>query len=156
MDRNYQYFLDKEGHIWHDGTEITDPRFALTIHRSLQKTSDGKFLAICQGENCFVQVEDVPYIVQDVAFHKDAGGRLRQVDLLFSGGYMEILDPTTLQVSPTNVLYCSVRRGEFQGRFTRKSYFKLTPFVGEDPVANSYYLEMNGKRHPIAQQAPIL
>jgi hypothetical protein len=155
VDRNYHYFLDKEGQLWHEGTEITDPRFALTINRSLQKTPEGKFLAKCQGENCFVEVEDVPYVVQDVAFHKD-GGRLRQIDLLFSGGYMEILDPSTLHVSSSDVLYCRVRRGEFSGRFTRKSYFKLTPFVGEDPQSHHYYLEMNGKRYPIQQQARSL
>jgi hypothetical protein len=153
VERNYNYFLDKEGHIWHEGTEITDPRFAATIHRNLQKTPDGRFLAKCQGENCYFEVEDVPYVVQDVAFHKDAAGLLNQVDLLFSGGFMEILDPTTLRVSAENVLYCQVRRGEFPARFTRNSYFKLTPFLGEDPQQHNYFLEMKRKRYPIAQQA---
>jgi uncharacterized protein len=148
VERNYQYFLDKEGLIWHEGTEVTDPRFALTIHRLLQKTPDGKFLAKCQGENCYFDVEDVPYVVQDVAFHKDSG-KLRQVDLLFSGGYMEILDPSTLRVSSTNVLYCTVRNGAFAARFTRKAYFKLAPFIGEDPVEHSYYLQVNENRYPI-------
>ena len=152
MERNYYYFLDKEGHIWHEGTEITDPRFALSVLRSMQRTPEGKYLAKCQGENCFFEVEDVPYVVQDVAFHKDAG-KLRQVDLLFSGGYMEILDPTTLQVSPTDVLYCRVRAGTFPARFTRKAFFKLSPFVGEDSTQRMYYLDMKEKRYPIAQQA---
>jgi hypothetical protein len=152
VERNYHYFLDKEGHIWHEGTEVTDPRFALTILRSLQKTPDGKFVAKCQGENCFFEVEDVPYVVQDVAFHKD-GGKLRQVDLLFAGGYMEILDPSTLQVSSSNVLYCRVRNGNFSARFMRKAYFKLAPFIGEDPAERSYYLDMKEMRYPIAQQA---
>ena len=151
MERNYFYFLDQEGQIWHEGTEITDPRFALTILRSLQKTDDGKYLARCQGENCFIEVEDVPYVVQDVAFHKD-GGKLRQVDLLFPGGYMEILDPSTLQVSANHVLYCQVRRNQFDARFTRKAYFKLAAFIGEDPKAHTYFLEMKEKRYPIQQQ----
>jgi hypothetical protein len=152
VERSYHYFLDKEGRIWHEGTEITDPRFALAIHRSLQKTPDGKFLAVCQGENCFFEVEDVPYVIQDVAFHKDVG-QLRQVDILFSGGYMEILDPSTLQVSSSNILYCRVRKGEFPARFTRNSYFKLAPYVNEDTAEHVYYLDMKGKRYPIAQQA---
>ena len=155
MDRNYLYFLDKEGHIWHEGTEVTDPHFALTIHRALQKTPEGKFLAKCQGENCFFEVEDVPYIIQDVAFHKDRTGQLHQVDLLFSGGYMEILDPSTLQVSPDNVLYCRVRKGDFPARFTRNSYFKLAPFLGEDPDQHQYYLEMKQQRFPITQATSV-
>jgi hypothetical protein len=155
VERNYHYFLDKEGHFWHEGTEVTDPRFALTIHRSLKRTQDGKLVAKCQGENCFIEAEDVPYVVQDVAFHKDAG-RLRQVDLLFSGGYMEILDPSTLRVSHDNVLYCLVRSGEFAARFTRKSFFKLAPFIGEDSENHRYYLEMKEKRFSITQDGTKL
>jgi hypothetical protein len=153
VERDYFYFLDKEGHLWHEGTEIIDPRFLFTIFRSLQKTPDGKFLAKCQSENCFIDTEDAPYIVQDIAFHKDSKGNLQQADLLFSGGFMEILDPKTLFVSNSNVLYCQVRKGEFLARFTRKAYFQLTPFLHEER-RDHYYLAMKGEHFPITEQAP--
>lgn len=150
MDRNYYYYLDKEGTIWHDGTEITDPRFALIVHRGMTRTDNG-FLVRCQGENCYFQVEDVPYIVQDLALHKDEKGRLRQIDLIFPGGYTETLDPSTLTTSTENVLYCKVRNGLFDARFSRKSYFHLAPFIEENSDLQSYTLPVGGKYYPVRQ-----
>lgn len=150
MDRNYYYFVDKEGRIWHDGTEITDPRFAFLINRGIQRSGED-LRVVCQGETCHLQFEDVPYVVQDVAFHKDEHGALRQIDLIFAGGYTEILNPSTLTVSEDHVLYCDVREGQFPARFTRKAYFKIVPFIGEDP--QGYYLQINRSRCMIRQPA---
>jgi hypothetical protein len=152
VDRNYYYFLDKEGVIWHEGSEIADPRFALIVHRGLTKTETG-YLVRIQGENWHFQVEDVPYVVQDVALHKDENGHLRQVDLIFPGGYTEILDPSTLRVSPENVLYSKVRNGLFDARFSRKSFFHLSSFFEEDAVRHSYTLPVGGKAYAIKQSA---
>src|SRR5438045_6124428 len=154
MDRIYHYYMDKEGRIWHEGTEMNDPRFALLIQKNLQSTPEG-LLAKCQGEKCFFQVEDVPYVVQDVALVKDEEGSLEQVDLIFPGGYMERLNPSTLFVSKENVLYCSVREGAFNARFSRNSYFRLIPFLVEDPEQHTYHLKMGGKRFAIGQPAAL-
>jgi hypothetical protein len=153
VERNYSYFLDKEGHLWHEGTEVKDPRFAYIVHRLLERTEDGRFLVRCQGENCWFEVEDVPYIVQDVAFHKTDGGRLRQVDLIFPGGYTEVLDPATLNVPENDVLYCKVRNGRFSARFNRKCFFQLAPFIEEDSERRQFLLEVNKKRYPILMTA---
>src|SRR5205085_2624042 len=110
MERAYHYYMDKDGRIWHEGTEITDPRFALAILKNLQTIPDG-MVAKCQGEKCFLQAEDVPYVVQDLALYKGERGDLEQIDLIFTGGYTERLNPESLFVSRENVLYCSVRDG---------------------------------------------
>jgi hypothetical protein len=151
VDRNYYYFLDKEGHIWHEGSEITDPRFALLVHRVMQKTPDG-LLVKCQGENCFFEVEDVPYVIQSLALHKDHEGRLLKIDLIFPGGYVETLDPRTLYVSREDVLYCTVREGEFPARFSRKAYFQFIPFIQEGPISHSYFVDLANSQYPIFQE----
>ena len=153
MDRNYYYYLDKEGRIWHEGTEVTDPRFALLVHRTLQNSPQG-LLVRCQGENCFLEVEDVPYVVQNLAFHKNPEGTLQQIDMIFPGGYTESLLPETLWVSEQNVLYCKVRNGTFPARFSRKSLFQLSPYLVEDIANHNYCLELHGKRFTIGQQVP--
>jgi len=150
MERNYYYYLDKEGRIWHEGTEITDPRFALLVHKGMQKTSGG-LLVRCQGENCFFEVEDVPYVVQDLAFRRDDSGELTRIDLIFSGGYTEVLDPATLSVSKENILYCRVRREAFPARFSRKSYFKLIPLIEEDLEKSGFFLQIQGASFAIEQ-----
>lgn len=154
MERVYRYFLDKEGRIWHDGTEVTDPRFAMVVHRNMQNTPDG-FLSICQGERCEFEVEDVPYVVQQIAFHKDERQQVRRIDLIFGGGYSEKLDPSTLHVAGENVLYCRVRNGVFRARFSRKAYFQLIPLIQEDAKTQNYFLELNAARFPIHQNAPL-
>jgi len=151
MERNYYYFLDKEGHIWHEGTEVDDVRFAFLVNRTLQPAADGMYLVRCQNENCFFRVEDVPYVVQDLAFHKNEKGELHQIDLIFPGGYVEILDPATLRVGANNVLYCNVRKGSFDARFSRKAYFQLIPYLQEDSESHRYYIELNGLRRLIRQ-----
>jgi len=150
MDRNYSYFLDKEGRIWHEGTEVTDPRFAMLVHKTMQHTNNG-LLVRCAGENCFLRVEDVPYVVQDVALYKDSDGLLKRVDLIFPGGYTEQLDPTTLCVSDSNVLYCRVRNGEFSARFTRKSFFRLAPFIEQVAKEGPYYIKVANQRFPLPE-----
>lgn len=152
MDRKYYYFLDKEGRIWHKGTEITDPRFAYLVHRTMQKVDSG-YVVKCQGEDCHFQVEDQPYIVQDVALHKNERGKLRQIDLIFPGGYTEVLDPSSLRVSEENVLYSKVRSGLFDARFTLKSFFHLVPFIEQDPSGQDYSIQIGGKRYKISQPA---
>lgn len=152
MERKYYYFLDKEGRIWHEGTEITDPRFAYLVHRDMQKVESG-YLVKCQGEDCYFQVEDVPYVVQDVALHKNERCSLRQIDLIFPGGYTEVLDVSTLYVSDQNVLYGKVRSGKFDARFTLKSFFHLAPFIEQDPSGRDYSIEVAGKKYIIIQPA---
>jgi len=155
VEPKFYLYLDKEGRIWHEGNEIQDPQFAFTILRFLQKTEDGEAFATYQGRTCYFQIEDVPYVVQDIALHKDHRGSLDQVDLIFAGGYTEILDPSRLYVEPTKVLYCQVRKGKFTARFTRKSYFHLAPFIQEDEN-HQYYVEIGGRRYPVAEQASVV
>lgn len=152
MEHNFRLFIDKEGRIFYQGVEVEDPQFAFTILRYLEKTPEGKYVAKFQGQDYLFDVEDVPYIVQDLALHKNQNGQLDQVDLIFVGGYTEILDPLTLHVAPSNVLYCQVRKGKFLARFTRKSYFHLSPFIQEDEN-HQYYLEIEHRRYRIAEHA---
>jgi hypothetical protein len=107
----------------------------------------------CQGENCYFEVEDAPYVVQDVALHKNQEGRLQQIDLIFPGGYTEVLNPSSLRVTKDNVLYTRVRSGEFDARFTLKSFFHLSPYFEQDANGSEYSLAVSGKKYIIAQPA---
>ena len=149
---DFNVFIDKDGRFFYEGAEVEDPQFLLTIERYLEKTPEGKYVAKFKGQDCHFDVEDAPYIVQDLALHKDHEGRLNQVDLIFAGGYTEILDPLTLYVAPSNVLYCQVRKGKFLARFTRKSYFHLAPFIQENEN-HQYYVEINHHKYRIDEHA---
>lgn len=139
-DRAYQYVVDLEGRLWHDGYEQDDPQILSLFMKDLELLPDGRFRVLCMGEVCYVTAEDCPYVIQKI---EPAKNRVR---LLFPGGYSEELDPTTLEVGEKNVLYCKVRGGKFRARFNRTSYLDLAKFVKFDSKKNEYYLPLSGKR----------
>lgn len=142
-DRIWHYFIDAEGAIWHEGTEFDDSDLLNFFMKNLEQLPDGRYHAVCQGEECYLTCEDVPYVVQEIEFQ--AG----KVELIFPGGYRELLDPGTLSVGVKNVLYCRVRKGRFPARFNRKSYLELAKAIKFDPKAKSYYLTVDNKKYTI-------
>ncbi len=145
-ERIWHYQLDKEGHLWHEGSEFDDPAILKFFMRKMEKLPDGRFKAICQGETCFIEPEDVPYVVKDVVVGPD------QVELIFPGDYGEVLDPSTLYVGKENVLYCKVRGGKYAARFNRKTYFELARLVEQDAKDKGFYLAIGGKRYRIREK----
>jgi len=90
--REYRYQVDREGHIFHDGTEIVDAATLRFFMLALRRESDGRWLAVCQGEQNWFEPYDTPFVVQRLGLGV-ADGRLRSVELHFAGDYREPLDP---------------------------------------------------------------
>jgi hypothetical protein len=145
-DRVWHYWIDAEGHLWHEGAELDDPDLLKFFMEKMKKQSAGSFHVPCQGEDCSLRAEDVPYVVQDL----DITGK--KIDLIFPGGYREELDPNTLQVGKENVLYCRIRKGEFTARFNRNSYLELARQVQFDVAKNSFYISLDGKDYQIKRE----
>lgn len=150
-DRVWHYYIDSDGHLWHEGAEFDDPEVLNLFMKKMERLQDdkvvpegcGQYHVFCQGEECLITAEDVPYVVQDVEVHA------REVHLTFPGGYVETLDPSTLFVGPHNVLYAKVRNGEFTARFNRKSYFTLAKHIQYDSHKDVFYLTVDDQRYPI-------
>ncbi|MBI5629192.1 MAG: hypothetical protein HY953_09755, partial [Candidatus Rokubacteria bacterium] len=64
--REYRYRIDREGHIFHDGTEIVDPPTLRFFLLAMTRTPEGRYLAMCQGERNWFEPEDTPFVVQRV------------------------------------------------------------------------------------------
>lgn len=142
-NRVWHYYIDSEGRLWHEGTEFDDPDVLNLFMKKMEMLPDGRCHVFCQGEECLITAEDVPYVVQDVALSP------REIRLLFPGNYSEALDPSTLWVGDRNVLYCRVRDKKFKARFNRKSYLDLAKHVEFDPQKKLFFLTVDNKRHPI-------
>lgn len=147
-ERAWYYGIDAEGHLWHEGAELDDPDLLKFFMERMQKLPDGRGYVLCQGEDCYLKAEDALYVVQDVKIAP------QRIELVFSGGYEEKLDPTTLHVGEQNVLYCQIRGGEFEARFNRKSYLELARHVKFDGKTQSYYIPLGGKNYPIHGVSP--
>ncbi len=140
--RTWHYYIDAEGTVWHDGSELDDPELLHFFFENLRREKDGSLQLLCQGELCMFQCKDVPYIVQSF---EDKNG---EIILHFPGSYKEILDPNTLRVGKENVLYCKVKKGEFEARFSRKTYLELAKKVELNPQ-KKYCLNLKNKLYPI-------
>lgn len=142
-ERIWHYFIDAEGRLWHEGTEFDDPEVLKLFMKNMEVMPDGTYRVFCQGEECRITPEDVPYVVRDIVFSP------KRIDLVFSGGYSEPLDPLSLFVGKSNVLYCKARGGKFIARFNRKSYLELAKKVQFDSKTRSYYLTVDNHRYSI-------
>src|ERR1700687_976243 len=109
--REYRYRVDREGRIFHDGTEIVDPPTLRFFLLALQPTPDGRWLAMCQGERNWFEPDDTPFVVQHLGL-ETADGHLRAVELRLAGDLREPLDSTTLEHDGAHV-FCRVRKGAF-------------------------------------------
>lgn len=140
--RSWHYYIDAEGIVWHDGTELDDPELLHFFMEKLHREKDGSLQLICQGELCTFECEDVPYVVQ--SFDEIKEGLL----LHFPGKYEELLKPESLRVGKENVLYCKVKKGEFDARFSRKAYWELAKRISQNEE-KKYILHLQGRDYPI-------
>lgn len=137
--------MNAGGHLWHDESEFDDPETLKFFLENLQSLADGRYHVLCQGEDCFITCEDVPYVVCDLNWEDPKKPPL----LIFQGGYTEPLDPATLWVGKENILYCKVRGGGFPARFSRKSYLELAKWIEFDPRSRLYRLTLGKNRYTI-------
>jgi hypothetical protein len=91
--REHRYFMDKEGRLFFRGNQITDPWVYRFFKRSLKETEEGRLLVVCENERCYIEVEDVSYVIIDITVIRDGKGAINRIELLFNGRHREALDP---------------------------------------------------------------
>lgn len=148
--REYYYRIDSEGRIFHDGTEIVDAPTLRFFLLALQRSPDGRWLAVCQGEQNWFDPYDTPFVVQRLGLGT-ADGLLRSVELYLAGDYREPLDPATLEHDGAR-LFCRIRKGAFTARFGRMAMQQIAPWLGDDGSGPAIILE--GRRRPLGAVHP--
>ena len=143
--REYTYRVDGEGRIFHDGSEIVDPATLRFFLLALQRTPEGRWLALCQGERNWFATDDTPFVIQRLML-RVTDGRLDGADLCLAGDYREALDPATLEQDGGR-LSCRVRKGSFKARFGRVALQQLAPWLVEDVQGPA--LVMGGRRYAL-------
>ena len=137
--REYHYTVDPDGRVVHDGTEIVDPATLHFFLRAMQRTPEGRWLVVCQGEQNWFEVPDTPFVVRRVRLELEED-RLRAVEFYFVGDVPERRDPATLE-SDGGMLFCRIRRDAFRARFGRLAMQQLSPFLIEDRGAPALILD---------------
>ena len=150
--REYRYQVDRDGRIFHDGTEIVDPAVLRFFLRAMTRTDDGRYSVLCQGERNWFEAPDTPFVIQRLRLSVE-GGLLQAAELCFPGDYREPLDPGTLETE-RDLLFCRVRGGAFRARFGRVAVQQLAPFLSDAGEGST--LLLGGVRHPVRGGAATL
>ena len=150
--REYRYRVDRDGRVFHDGTEIVDPAVLRFFLRAMTRTEAGGCLVLCQGERNWFEAVDTPFVVQRLRLTVE-DTTLRAVELHFVGDYREPLDPRTLEAE-RDLLFCRVRGGLFRARFGRVALQQLAPFLLD--TGEGLALLVSGARHPVRATAAVI
>ena len=138
----------RDGH-WYSGSErIENARIALLFSRGVRRASDGSYYLQIADERAPVEVEDTAFVVRTI----EDGPRGWPL-LVLNDGEREPLDPKTLSVGPDNVLYCTVKHGEYRARFLRSAYYHLARLFETDDGGGSF-LVVGTQRYEIELQKP--
>ncbi len=146
---DFPFFLDKEGHWFNEGVEITHVRTCLLFSKSLKKGRGGKYYIKVGRECAEVIIEDTPYIVKSVTVQAGPEGIANKYLLHLNDGTKESLEPQTLSFGKDNVMYCKVKNGSEKARFLRPAYYQICSQIEFDETEESYQLPWNGKKVPV-------
>lgn len=135
--------IDREGRWFHKGAEMIRREIIRFFYDHLEMDPAGRYMLHVGDERCLLDVEDTPFVVQQVRFQDNHG--VQEFRLFLSDETSESLVPETLFVGGENVLYCRVKRGQFPGRFHRPAYYQLAEFAEEEE--GRFYLPLNGRKH---------
>lgn len=142
MRREYFYRVDREGRLFHAGTELTDPRFLDFFFRRLRPNTTGRhpdwpYLAPCGGEWNYVRPEDTPIVFRELL----RGGKLR-----YAGTLTVPFRPAALAVSEGEILYHPAPVGGY-GRCGRGVVLALAEALAEHE--GRVYLATPAGRYPL-------
>jgi hypothetical protein len=136
--------LDGEGRFWHEGELVRHPGMQAAFASWIRRHPDDGRYVLCNGYDwTYFSVEDVPYFVRGVR------ALPVQIELGLSDGSWEVLDPNSLRLGPRDALYCRVKVGGFQARFSPGAQTALLPHLVEGR-AGEVLLEVGGRFFPIA------
>ncbi len=135
--------IDKEGRWYHTiwGTELIHKPMRLFLFSLLERDEKGRYILRLKDQRCYIEVEDVPFVVMRVDKKVDT------FSIKLNDETQEELDLNTLWVGASNVLYCKIKEGKFEARFSRPAYYQLTNYVEFDELEKRFYIPLDDRKH---------
>lgn len=148
-------YVDEEGDWYHKGAPIVRKDILEIFYSNLELTPGGLYVIRLKNEECYIEVADTPFVVQQVNVSPSSPDSDKTFLItLKNTGEIERLDLSTLWVGKDNVLYCLVKDGRFPARFSRPAYYQLAKYIEEDTDEERYFIRCNGDKHYIRMSPP--
>lgn len=133
--------LDGEGRFWHESALVEHPRLTEALHRWIARHPDnGRYILSNGYDWTYFTVEDVPYFVRGVAV-EDAPR------LLLSDGTAEAFPSRGYRIGRSGALYCPVKGGAYEARFTPSAQNALGPLM--EASDDGLFLRLGTDRVPL-------
>ena len=140
--------IDKEGAWYYQGLPIINKNIYLYLNQCLSRDPSGKYILSMNGERCYLEVEDTPFVIQAIELRCNAGQPAHLV-VKINDGTEEPLAAATLRVAADNVMYSRIKQALYEARFTRVAYYQLAEFLRQD--GEGYYLLLEGTKTYLRQ-----
>jgi hypothetical protein len=147
--------IDRNGVWYYRDMEMTRFEIVQYFYNHLQRDSEGKYRIELDNEQCLIQVDDVPYVIQSVSrefFGEEKGHRMV---ISLSDGSREELNPETIRIDEKNVLYCRVKQCNHEARFSRQAYYQLSEYIEHDIQHDRFFVTVDGHSYLLAVNQPI-
>ena len=147
--------IDKDGTWYYRGDEIFRKEIVNYFYQNLKRDESGKYLIETENDCCYLEVEDVPFVVKAVYQFVSKTDIEDGIYLLLSDQSLEKLEAETLWVGKDNIPYCLVNNKTFCARFSRAGYLQLADFVDYDYEKDAYFISINGVNFYIHYLKPL-
>ena len=150
---NFEIKIDKDGIWYYKGAHMFRKEILSVFFQHLKIDDCGKYLIELGDERCYLNVEDTAFVVDAVNKTKTPGDCREQIDITLNDDCCEKLEMNSLHTGENNVLYCRVKEGRFTARFSRKSYYQLAEFIEQSENGADFFINLNGEKYFISNQA---
>ena len=134
--------IDKEGTWYYQGLPIINRNIYLYLNQCLSRDPSGEYILAMGEEKCALEVEDTPFVIQEVYQKSGTAGNPAVLWVKLNDGTEEALQTGSLRVAADNVVYSAVKHNFCEARFTRAAYYQLAHYLQQDE--NGYHLFVDG------------
>ncbi len=119
----------RDGRWYCDGEVIPNRAICRLYSRAMTVHPDGTARLELGEDRAIVDIEDTPWVVTMVEGDPRTG-----FTVVLNDETREPLDPATLAVGDTDVLYCRVKDGRHRARLLRPAYYELMRHATAGPA----------------------
>jgi uncharacterized protein len=143
--------VDQEGDWYYHEDKITREDIIELFLAHLELAPGGLFYIDWRGQRCAVEAADTPFVITRVDRVPSKDGHSESILLQLKHlPTPDFLNPSTLWIGADNIPYCTIRNGRYRARFARPAYYQLAAWIEHDPHTETFFLELNDTRYPIA------